>query len=99
VDGEGRIYRQLYGDSFAAPQFVGPLVELLANTPRPPGDLGALLEQVKLLCTVYDPASGKYRVNYVVLIELLVGASVVLGGIAWLLLEWRRRSLRERTIT
>jgi len=91
VDAEGRIYRQLYGDAFAAPQFTGPLLELAAGAPRPPGDLGAWIEQVKLLCTVYDPASGRYRVNYAVVIELAVGASIFLVGIPLLVVEWRRR--------
>ena len=91
VDSEGRIYRQLYGDSFPAPQFVGPLLELVANAPRPAGDLGALIEQVKLLCTIYDPAAGKYRVNYAVVIELAVGATIFLVGIPSLVIEWRRR--------
>jgi protein SCO1/2 len=91
VDAEGRIYRQLYGDSFAAPQFVGPLIELVAHAPRPAGDIAAFFEQVRLLCTVYDPAAGRYRVNYVVVIELLVGASIFLIGIPSLVIEWRRR--------
>ncbi|HEX9184182.1 MAG TPA: hypothetical protein VF876_13075, partial [Burkholderiales bacterium] len=50
-------------------------------------------EKFKLLCTVYDPAEGRYRVSYVVLIELLVGASVMLGGLGFVLREWRRRRL------
>lgn len=91
VDADGRIYRQLYGDSFAAPQFVGPLVELLANEPRPLGDVAGLIEQVKLLCTVYDPATGKYRVNYAVVIEIFVGLSIFLVGIPAVVIEWRRR--------
>jgi len=91
VDAEGRIYRQLYGDSFAAPQFVGPIVELLANAPRPLKDVAGLFEQVKLLCTVYDPSSGKYRVNYAVVIEIFVGLSIFLVGIPSLIIEWRRR--------
>ena len=91
LDAQGRIYRQVYGDSFEVPLFVGPLLELAQNRPVPPGNVQAFLEQVKLLCTVYDPAAGRYRLNYVVLIELLVGASVMLGGIGFLIFEWRRR--------
>ena len=91
VDADGRIYRQVYGDSFEAPLFVGPLLELAQNRPVPPGNIGAFLEQVKLLCTVYDPAAGRYRLNYVLLIELLVGASVVIAVLASLVVEWRRR--------
>lgn len=96
VDADGRIYRQLYGDAFAAPQFVGPIVELLANAPRPPGDVAGFFEQVKLLCTVYDPTSGKYRVNYAVVIEIVVGLTIFLVGIPSLIIEWRRRRRAPR---
>ncbi len=91
LDAEGRIYRQVYGDSFDAPAFVGPLLELAQNAPRPAGGLSALIEEIRLLCTVYDPAAGKYRVNYAVLIEILVGASVLIVGITSVAIEWRRR--------
>jgi protein SCO1/2 len=81
----------VYGDSFDAPLFVGPLLQLAQNAPVPAGSVQAFLEQVKLLCTVYDPSAGRYRLNYVVIIELLVGSSVMLGGLTFLGIEWRRR--------
>ena len=96
VDANGRVYRQLYGDRFDAPQFVGPIVELLANAPRPPGDVAGLFEQAKLLCTVYDPSSGRYRVNYAVVIEIIIGATIFLVGIPSLVIEWRRRRRAQR---
>jgi protein SCO1/2 len=92
LDREGRVYRQVYGDAFDAPLFVGPLLQLAQNAPVPQDKvLEGAWEKFKLLCTVYDPAAGRYRVNYVVVIELLVGASVMLGGIGFVLWEWRRR--------
>jgi protein SCO1/2 len=91
VDAEGRIYRQVYGDSFDPPLFVGPLLELVKNAPVERPTVVAVLEKVKLLCTVYDPAAGRYRLNYVVVIELLVGASVMLAGIGFVGWEWRKR--------
>ena len=91
VDAEGRVYRQVYGDEFDAPLFAGPLLELAKNVPVEQSTLGAALQKVKLLCTVYDPSAGRYRLNYAVLIEILVGASVLLGGLAFLAFEWRRR--------
>lgn len=97
VDAEGRIYRQLYGESFPPPQFAGALLELLVKAPRPPGDLAAFIEQVRLLCTIYDPSAGKYRLNYAVLIELVVGASILLFGIPALAIEWRRRRRARAT--
>ncbi len=91
LNADGRIYRQVYGDSFEVPLFVGPLLELAQNRPVAAGGVQAFLQQVKLLCTVYDPSAGRYRLNYVVIAELLVGASVMLGGIGFLIVEWRRR--------
>ena len=91
VDAEGRIYRQVYGDSFDAPAVVGPLLELAQGAPRPASGLAGLIEEIRLLCTIYDPAAGKYRVNYAVLIEILVGASVLVVGISSVVIEWRRR--------
>ena len=91
LDRDGRVYRQIYGDSFEAPVFTGALLELAQNAPVEQASLDAMLEKVRLLCTVYDPAAGRYRVNYAVIVELLVGASVMLGGIAFLVMEWRRR--------
>jgi protein SCO1/2 len=94
VDAEGRIYRQVYGETFDAPAFVGALLELAQNAPRPAGGptgLTGLVNEIRLLCTVYDPASGKYRVNYAILIQILIGASVLLVGITSVAIEWRRR--------
>jgi len=95
VDANGRIYRQVYGDSFDAPLFTGPLLQLAQNAPVEQGNLEAAWEKVKLLCTVYDPAAGRYRLNYALVIQLLVGASVVLAVLASLFIEWRRRRLIE----
>jgi protein SCO1 len=91
LDRDGRVYRQVYGDAFDAPLFVGPLLQLAQNAPLEQSGLETAWEKFKLLCTVYDPAAGRYRVNYVVLIEILVGTSVMLGGIGFVLWEWRRR--------
>lgn len=91
VDAQGRIYRQVYGDEFASPLFVGPLLELVKNAPVEQSSLAAVWDKVRILCTVYDPSSGRYRVNYGVVIEILVGASVVLGSLVFLGVEWRRR--------
>ena len=91
VDAQGRIYRQVYGDSFETPQFVGALLQLAQNRPVAQGNVEALWEQVKLLCTVYDPASGRYRLNYAVFIEVFTGATVLLGTLWFVASGWRRR--------
>ena len=95
IDGRGRVFRQVYGESFELPMLVGPLMELATGAPAPTQNLSQLLERVRILCTVYDPRAGKYRLNFGVLIEILVGLSV-LGSVAWYLLAAARRGYLDR---
>ena len=91
VDGRGRVTRQVYGESFELPMFVAPIKELLTGETAPVVSLRDVLEQVRILCTVYDPRSGRYRLNYALFIEIFAGLSI-LGATAWYLLaEWRRQ--------
>ena len=90
LDQAGRVHRQIYGESFEAPAFVGPLKDLIAGAPDPAPTLAGFVEKVRILCTVYDPASGKYRVNYAIFLEILAGV-IALGGTAWFLIRHRRR--------
>jgi len=91
IDGRGRVFQQVYGESFELPMFVGPLKELATGSPAPVQDLAGIFERVRILCTVYDPRAGKYRLNYGLIIEILVGLSVLGGTLAYLGNEWRRQ--------
>jgi protein SCO1/2 len=91
IDGRGRVFQQVYGESFELPMFVGPLKELATGSPAPVQDLAGIFERVRILCTVYDPRAGKYRLNYGLVIEILVGLSVLGGTVAYLGNEWRRQ--------
>jgi protein SCO1/2 len=76
--------------------FVGPLKELVTGAPAPAQNLADLVERVRILCTVYDPLTGRYRLNYGLFIEILTGLSVLGGVVLYLTLEWRRqRPLRS----
>jgi protein SCO1/2 len=90
VDANGRIYRQVYGESFDAPLFTGPLLQLAQNAPVEQNTLEAAWEKVKLLCTVYDPTAGRYRLNYSVFVQIFVGATVVLAVLWGLFREMRK---------
>ena len=93
VDAQGRIYRQIYGASFDLTQLVDPLRELAQGTPQPtpaPKSAG-FFGKVRLLCSVYDPATGEYRFNPAYLVEMLTGASIILLGVGFVVVEWRRK--------
>ena len=89
IDAGGRIYRQIYGDSFAAPVLVEPLKELALGRPAGTSALGDWVERVKLLCTVYDPNAGRYRFDYSIFVAAGVGL-VCLGAVgAFIVRAWR----------
>lgn len=94
LDAEGRIRAQLYGESFALPMLVQPLRDLALGQPLAAASVGALVDRVRLLCTVYDPLSGKYRLDYALFIEMLAGL-IVLGGTAAFLVRERLRARRR----
>jgi len=89
IDGEGRVVLQVYGQDFRPTAIVEPVKRLLRGQALERGSVSDLVRSVKLLCTIYDPASGKYRFDYTILVEIVAGI-LALGmvGIA-LVLSWR----------
>jgi protein SCO1/2 len=81
IDQDGRVYRQIYGDDFAAPALVEALKQLVFGKPESAFSLPALTNRVRLLCTIYDPATGKYRFSYAIFVGLIIGAAS-LGAVA-----------------
>lgn len=89
LDAEGRIYRQIYGDRFDVPMLIEPLKQLVTGTPAPAGDWRALVEKVRLFCTVYDRSSGRYRLDYSLFVGMAIGIMILGAGVTSLLREWR----------
>ncbi|MBC8518778.1 MAG: SCO family protein, partial [Gammaproteobacteria bacterium] len=58
VDQQGKIYTQVYGESYDAPLFMEPLKELVYKRPTNRGIVANIGDRVRFFCTVYDPASG-----------------------------------------
>jgi protein SCO1/2 len=101
VDADGRIYRQIYGEDYSADYLIEPLKQLITGTPiADVVSLSAILDQVRILCSVYDPRTGKYRVSYGIVLEIAGGVTFLLWIIWFFFNEWltRRRSAR-RSIT
>jgi len=93
VDGNGVIYRQVYGENFDLPMLVQPLKELLSGEASRQVSLGNIWEKVILYCTVYDPQTGGYRVDYSLFFEIFAGLTT-LGAIGWVVMRELRRSPR-----
>jgi len=91
VDARGVVYRQVYGESFEIQMLVQPLKELLSGQATEAVSLENVWLKVKLYCTVYDPYTGRYRLDYSLFVELFAGLTT-LGAVAWLVVrELRRR--------
>ena len=90
VDANGRIYRQIYGDTFEPPQLVEPLKALIfGGGDRLPLKVSDWINNLRLFCTVYDPRSGRYLFDYSVLAALLAGLAS-LGMVAVFIVHlWR----------
>ena len=97
LDAEGRIYRQIYGDELNADSLGEPLKQLMRNAPIAEQlKLDDLIERVRILCTVYDPISGKYRVKYDLLIEVAGGVTFALAMLWFFAGEWWTRRKARR---
>ncbi len=89
IDATGRVYRQVYGAEFEVPALVEPLMALVY------GDVEAtfvkqVIDRVRLFCTFYDPASGRYRFDYSIFIGATIGGISLLGFALVLGRAWRR---------
>src|SRR6185369_16914184 len=97
VDAQGRIARQVYGDKPAADEIGEPLKQMLSGAPLPPQTkLADLIDRVRLLCTVYDPKTGSYRVDYSLAIEIAGGLTFILAMALYMLNEWLERRTARR---
>jgi protein SCO1/2 len=74
IDAQGRIVLQVYGADFLPPLVVEPLKKLVWGRNLDRTTVEGLVNTVKLFCTIYDPASGRYRFDYSLLMEIFAGA-------------------------
>jgi protein SCO1/2 len=92
LDGEGKVYRQIYGMAPDAPALVEPLKELLYGKRVDATPIESLVSNIRLFCTVYDPTTGMYRFDYSIFIGFAIGL-VLLSGTAWFIIRaWRNSS-------
>lgn len=96
VDAEGRIHRQVYGDDFPIQMVVEPLKALVYGVTTRSFSPAGLADRLRFLCTVYDPATGRYRTDYAIFIGMFAGG-LSLAIMGWVILRmWRGRRRPER---
>lgn len=93
IDGKGKVYRQVYGDTFLPPSIVEPLKELVFGRGMAQSGFSGLVNRVRLFCTLYDPRTERYYFDYSIFVALIIGLGIlsfigfVIARNAWRL--WR----------
>jgi protein SCO1 len=89
VDAQGRVYRQVYGENFDVPLLVEPIKELVLGRTISLTSASSIANRIRFICTVYDPGSDSYRVDYSFFLQIGIGfVSLVLISFV-LLRSWR----------
>ena len=86
---DGTIYRQIYGPNFDTPALVEPLKELVFDTPASASAFEHWVDTLLLFCTVYDPNSGRYRIDYSILMMIIVGGLCLSAVATFIVREWK----------
>jgi protein SCO1/2 len=89
VDPEGRVYRQVYGQEFEAPLLVDAVKRLVTGQRAAESTLPALLESVRLICTVFDPKSGRYRFDWSLILSVAIGLFCFAAVAVFIWRSWR----------
>ncbi len=89
VGPDGRVYRQVYGQEFEPPLLVDGLKRLVLGQRAAESSLPALVETARLICTVFDPKTGRYRFDYSIVLAMLIGAACLGGIAAFIWRSWR----------
>ena len=90
VDASGTIRQQVFGDAFGPDSLGEPLKRLLGGSlVKETRSWSDLFAKVRILCSVYDAETGRYRVDYSLYIEIAGGATFIFL-MMWLgIREWR----------
>ncbi len=92
VDRRGHVHAQVYGETFELPWLVEPLKEVVYDRARTGGHpIAGLIDRIRLFCTVYDPTTGRYQIDYSLFVQFAIGLLIVSGVAIYLVRESRRR--------
>jgi protein SCO1/2 len=92
IDGDGVIYRQVYGDRFEPPALVEPLKELVWGLDAESSPLDRWVDNIRLFCTIYDPSVGRYRFDYSIFVAIIIGFLCLTAIAVFVVRAWREGS-------
>ena len=95
IDGQGRVYQQIYGDEFDNKTLLEPLKNMIYDIKTAESGFAGLSNRVRLFCTVYDAKTGKYNVDYSYFYGIGLGILVSLLITWWIVSEYRRSPKRS----
>lgn len=95
IDGQGKIYLQVYGEEFENETLLQPLKDMIYKVKTAEPGLAGLSNKVRLFCTVYDTKTGKYKIEYGYFIGVGWGIISSLLIIWWIVSEYRRSPKRN----
>lgn len=97
LDSGGRIVRQVYGEDLPPAELGEPLKMLLSGEPFEPSKmLDDVMDRIRILCTVYDPETGDYRVDYTLPLQIAGGVTFFILMLMFAINEWRSIRASER---
>ena len=79
----------MYGINFDAPLLVEPLKHLLRGEVFRRDTVEGWWRDIKLLCTVYDPATGRYHFDYSLIVAFVIGFGCLLAVAIFIVRTWR----------
>ena len=95
VDGQGKVYQQIYGEEFDNKTLLEPLKNMIYNIKVAEPGLAGLSNRVRLFCTIYDARTGKYNVDYSYFYGIGMGILVSIFITCWIVIEYRRSPKRS----
>jgi protein SCO1 len=104
IDGQGKVFQQIYGEEFDNKTLLEPLKNMIYNVKSTDpfysfataeSGFAGIAKSVKLFCTVYDSKTGKYTVDYSFFYAMGMGILVSLFITYWIVIEYRRSPKRN----
>ncbi|MBI3814657.1 MAG: SCO family protein [Nitrospinae bacterium] len=78
LDIKGNVHTHVYGMEFEPEKIISPLEEIWAGK-KGQTKFSQLFDKLKLLCSVYDPATKKYRIDYNLILVLGIQFILIMG--------------------